>query len=68
MSFSNFNANINFKHLNVVIMMRMTMQVLSNFIKRGQEHVMKHLLPWWNEKGCHGNDNENDATATYRFP
>ena len=28
------------------------MQVLINFIKRGQEHVMKHLLPWWNEKGA----------------
>lgn len=25
---------------------------------------MKHLSPWWKEKGCHGNDNENGATAT----
>ena len=52
--------------LNAVIMMRMTMQVLINFIKRGQEHVMKHLVTMAERKGCHGNDNGNGATATFR--
>ena len=38
--------------LNVVIMMRMTMQVLINFIKRGQEHVMKHLVTMAEGRGA----------------
>ena len=67
MSFSNFNANINCKHFKCCYHDADDNASLINFIKRGQEHVMKNLLPWWNEKGCHGNDNENDATATYRF-
>ena len=28
---------------------------------------MKNLSLWWKEKGCHGDDNGNGTTATFRF-
>ena len=50
MSFSNFNANINCKLLNVVIMMRMTCSSLCNFYENVDKSTMKHLSPWWKER------------------
>ena len=37
------------------------------FFIKVDKSIMKHLSPWWKEKGCHDNDNENGATATFRF-
>lgn len=28
---------------------------------------MKHLVTMAEQKGCHGDETENDATATYQF-
>ncbi|KAF7023087.1 hypothetical protein CFC21_035687 [Triticum aestivum] len=28
---------------------------------------MKHFSSWQKRKGCHGNDNGNDSTATFQF-
>ena len=33
------------------------MQVYAIFIKVDKS-IMKHLSPWWKEKGCHGDDNK----------
>ena len=37
------------------------------FLLEVDKSIMKHLSPWWKGKGCHGNDNENGATAAFRF-
>ena len=47
--------------------MQMTRTRLCNYLIKVDKSIMKHLSLWWKEKGCHGNDNENDATATFRF-
>ena len=67
MSFSNFNANINFKHLNVVIMMRMTYPRFKQFYENVDMSMLWSSCRRGGRKGCHGNESENDATATYRF-
>ena len=43
------------------------MNKFMQFLLKVDKSIMKHLSPWWKEKGCHGNDNENGATATFRF-
>ena len=56
-------CNNNFKHLNVIIMMRRTCSRLCNFNENVDKSIMKHLSPWWKErvprrrirKWCHGN-------------
>ena len=39
----------------------------ASFKENVDKSIMKHLSPWWKEKGCHDNDNGNGATATFRF-
>ena len=67
MSFSDFNANINCKHLNVVIMMRMTDVRFKQFYENVDMKMIRSICHRGGRKGCHGNESENDATATYRF-
>ena len=65
MTFSNLMQTTILNILIVVIMMRMTWTSLSNFHENVDKNIMKHLSPWWKE-GCHVNEFENDATATYQ--
>ena len=37
------------------------------FLIKVDKRIMKQLSPWWKEKGCHGDEYENDATTTYRL-
>ena len=48
-------------------MMWMTCASFMQFLLKVDMSIMKHLSPWWKGKGCHGNGNENGATATFRF-
>ena len=43
------------------------MNKFMQFLLKVDKSIMKHLSPWWKEKGCHSNDNGNGATATFRF-
>ena len=48
--------------------MRMTYASFMQFLwKCWHEHVMKHFVTMAGWKGCHGNDNGNGATATFRW-
>ena len=57
-----------FKHFNCYYHdagdMNKFMQLL---LKVDKSIIMKHLSSWREQKGCHGNDNENGATAAFRF-
>ena len=37
------------------------------FLLKVDKNIKKHFSPRWKGKGCHGNDNENGATAAFRF-
>ena len=53
MSFNNFNANINCKHLNVVIMMRMTDVSYMQFYENIDMKMIRSIWsPWRNERGA----------------
>ena len=42
------------------------MQVLCNFYENVDKSIKKHLVTMAEQKGCHGDESENDATATFR--
>ena len=56
-----------FKHFNCCYHDADDMNKFMQFLLKVDKSIMKHLSPWWKEKGCHGNDNGNGATATFRF-
>ena len=53
-----FKANNNFKHLNVVIMMRMTYTSLFNFYENVDMRVMRAFVTVVEREGCHGDEME----------
>ena len=44
--------------------MRMTYTSFMQFYENVDKSIKKHLVTMAEQKGCHGNDNENGATAT----
>ena len=58
MLFSNLKQTTILNILIVVIMMRMTCASFMQFLLKVDKSIMKHLSPWWKEKGCHRDDNE----------
>ena len=56
-----------FKHFNCCYYDADDMNKFMQFLLKVDKSIIRHLSPWWKEKGCHGNDNENDATAAFRF-
>ena len=57
-----------FKHFNCCYHDADDMNKFMQFLlKLDKSIIMKHLTLWWKGKGCHDDESENDATATYRF-
>ena len=53
--------------LNIVIMMRMTYASFNQFYENVDMSKTRGICHRGGKKGCHSDESENDATATYRF-
>ena len=65
MSFSNLMQTTILNILNVAIMMRMTYASFMQFYENVDMSMLWSICHRGGKKGCHGNDNENGATATF---
>ena len=69
MIFEQNNANNKFKHFKCCYHDANDIFKLYAILRKmDMKGDIEHLSPWWKEKGCHDNDNENGAMATFRFP